>query len=86
MGVVEDVRQVIQDFVSPDQKATLVRVEIIDKKLDSVQSRLDAYDSTMQALRMQMDQILLALNIDRRLLKIEQEMQMQKDLKRSDTQ
>jgi len=35
MGVIEDVRKVIQDTVAPDLKALTVKVEELEKRIDS---------------------------------------------------
>ena len=45
MGVIEDVRKVIQDTVAPDLKALAVRVEELEKRMDerfqAVEKRFD---------------------------------------------
>jgi hypothetical protein len=41
MGIVGDVRAVIQDLVTPDLKWTVTKLEAVDKKLDAAISQVD---------------------------------------------
>jgi tetrahydromethanopterin S-methyltransferase subunit G len=52
MGVVEDVRQVVQDFVSPDIRAIEARLSALEKKVDENERRAEnRHAETMQAIR-----------------------------------
>lgn len=58
MGVVEDVRQVIQDFLAPEMRALTARIEALEVKMDSrfeaseakSQSRFEALNARMAAI------------------------------------
>ncbi len=79
MGAVEDTRKVIQDLIAPDLKAIAVRLEAVEAiaearhkellaRLETMESKIEA-SSTIQTARY--DAIMKALDIDKRLEKIE---------------
>jgi len=53
MSVIEDVRQVLQDFISPELKALTGKLENLEKRLDtferSVETRLTNQDKLAEA-------------------------------------
>ncbi len=79
MGVVEDVRKVLQDVVSPDLKALDARVAALEKRLDI---RLEALEERISGkidkLSDRVDSndasVMHALDIDRRMERIENQM------------
>ena len=40
-GVIGDVRSVIQDLLSPELKATIVRLETLDKEVSALHTQVD---------------------------------------------
>lgn len=49
MGMIEDVRTLIQDLVTPDLKAMKVRLDTVEQRLDDLESTLDANHATVMA-------------------------------------
>jgi hypothetical protein len=49
MGVVEDVRQVLQDFLAPELREIRVRLESMDKRLDSQDKRMELHEEAIRA-------------------------------------
>jgi tetrahydromethanopterin S-methyltransferase subunit G len=41
MGFIEEGRQLIQDFVAPEIRALEVRIDAIEKKIDSLEARME---------------------------------------------
>ena len=50
MGVVEDVRQVLQEFVAPELREIRGILSALDKRLDSQDKRLDSQDKRFDAI------------------------------------
>jgi phage shock protein A len=54
MSVVEDVRQVLQDFLAPELRALSAKIDAIDQKVSSLESRIDSQsdktDSRFQSM------------------------------------
>ncbi len=85
MGVIEDVRKVIQDLVTPDLKAMAARQDSSDEatrlKIDNVLDRIAALrefvEANNRALTAKIDSnhatVINALNIDKRLEALERE-------------
>lgn len=76
MSVIEDVRQIVQDFITPDLKALLVRVDALEKKIDSMDKRNEAnHQEQLAAIRALADFNSLALRVTR--IEAKQETQQQ---------
>jgi len=75
MGVVEDVRQVLQDFIAPELREIRGILTAIDKRLDGQDKRLDGieeanrirYESVVQRL----EQIQQSFAFDKRITDLE---------------
>ncbi len=68
MGAIEEIRQVMQDFLAPELREIRARLDSIDKRLDLVDTRFDlvdkrfdmaesGYDSRYQALVQRLDAV-----------------------------
>lgn len=79
MSVVEDVRKIIQDLVSPDLKAIAAKVDAMEAisvarhnellaRIEAVESKIET-SSTIHTARY--EAIMKALDIDKRLEKVE---------------
>lgn len=83
MGVVEDVRKVIQDLVTPDLRALTARMDALEQVTevrfqqlsDRVKALADLVDVSYRALNAKMEAnhatVMNALNIDKRLEALE---------------
>lgn len=68
MSVVEDVRQVLQDFVAPELRAVNTRLDAMDQRFDDMIAIMNArFDS----LSKDIGQVREMLDIDRRLTRLE---------------
>ncbi len=80
MGVIEDVRKVIQDLVAPELKSLAVKLDKIDSESklrdemtrDLLGARLDALSAKMDA---QYASIMNALDLNRRVESLERDKQ-----------
>jgi hypothetical protein len=80
MGVIEDVRKVIQDLVAPELKSLAVKLDKIDSESklrgeltrDVLSARIDALSAKMDA---QYASIMNALDLNRRLETLERDKQ-----------
>ena len=88
MSVVEDVRQVLQDFLAPELREIRARLDSMDKRLDTVESandvryqaivqRLDAVENAngvrYQAIVQRLEQIQQSFAFDKRISNLEAE-------------
>lgn len=84
MSVVDDVRQVLQDFLAPELREIRGRLDSIDKRLDSMDKRLDAQDKRIdtiesangvryQAIIQRLEQIQQSFAFDKRISALEAE-------------
>jgi predicted nucleic acid-binding Zn-ribbon protein len=88
MSVVEDVRQVFQDFLAPELRAISARLEALEKTMDArmetVEKTIGALEKTMdarfaaqntkiEAIDRKIDSLKESLDLDRRLSKLEAE-------------
>ncbi len=74
MGVIEDVRKVLQDVIAPDLKAIDARLNALDKKLDLTREVLTAQMNTMQAtLVAEIARLDRSADLERRIEKLETE-------------
>ena len=86
MGSVEDVRQIIQDFLAPELRALVARMDSLEKVMDArftaVDTKFVALDQKIQALdqkidaraditNAKLDHLIESLAVDRRLAKLE---------------
>jgi tetrahydromethanopterin S-methyltransferase subunit G len=59
MGLIEEGRQLIQDFVAPEIRALEVRIDAVEKKIDSLEARMekrfDAVDREFDSMDGKMD-------------------------------
>ena len=75
MGVLEDIRQAVQDFIAPEIRSIGVRLDALEKrfdkqevKIDTVMLRLESLTNTVTANH---SAVMVALDIDRRMLRLE---------------
>jgi len=68
MGVVEDVRQVLQDFLAPELRALTARIDALDKVMSA---RFEASDVKLESIRKDIQTLVKSLDIDRRLAALE---------------
>ncbi len=72
MSVVDDIRKLLQDVVTPDLKALDARLLALDKKIDLTRELLTAQMKTLETIVATNHASLThALDIDRRLERIE---------------
>jgi tetrahydromethanopterin S-methyltransferase subunit G len=79
MSVVEDVRQVLQDFIAPELRAVNTRLDAIESKFDTrftaIDQRFDDMRTIMKthfdSLGKDVAQVKEMLDIDRRLTRLE---------------
>jgi len=75
MSVVEDVRQMLQDFIAPELRAINARLDSIDRRFQSVDQRfediLTIMDTRFASLSKDVAQVKDMLDIDRRLTRLE---------------
>ena len=84
MSVVEEMRQVLQDFLAPELREIRARMDSIDKRLDSMDKRFDAQDKRIdtienangvryQAIIQRLEQIQQSFAFDKRISILEAE-------------
>lgn len=75
MGVVEETRQVIQDFLAPELREIRGVLSAIDKRLDSQDKRLDTIEDANRArhesLIQRLEQIQQSFAFDKRISNLE---------------
>ena len=82
MSVVEDVRQVMQDFLAPElrtitarldsiEKVMTARFESVDTKFAAMDTKFAAMDTKFDSLHKEIQGINDKLDLDRRLAKLE---------------
>lgn len=75
MSVVEDVRQVLQDFLAPELREIRARLDSIDKRLDGQDKRLDTVENAngvrYQAIVQRLEQIQQSFAFDKRISSLE---------------
>jgi hypothetical protein len=71
MSVVEDVRQVLQDFLAPELREIRTRLDTIDKRLDGQDKRIDTTETAngvrYQAIIQRLEQIQQSFAFDKRI-------------------
>ena len=77
MSVVEDVRQVLQDFLAPELREIRTRLDTIDKRLDGQDKRIDTTETAngvrYQAIIQRLEQIQQSFAFDKRISILEAE-------------
>jgi hypothetical protein len=68
MSVVEDIRQVLQDFIAPELRAITTRLDAIDQR---IQDQSVLINVRFESLAKDISQVKDLLEIDRRLTKLE---------------
>lgn len=68
MSVVEDVRQVLQDFLAPELRAVAVRIDALEKVMNA---RFEANDVRLESIQKEIQTLVKSLDIDRRLAALE---------------
>lgn len=68
MSVVEDVRQVLQDFLAPELRAVAVRIDALEKVMNA---RFEANDVKLESIQKEIQTLTKSLDIDRRLAALE---------------
>jgi len=63
MGVVEDVRQVLQDFLTSELRALTARIDALDKVMSA---RSEATDVKLESIQKDIQTLVKSLDIDRR--------------------
>lgn len=75
MGVIEDTRKVLQDFLAPELRAIATRLDALEKRFDGLEKQVEAvdrraekrHDEVMAAIR----QVLDLTSIQQRLARLE---------------
>lgn len=88
MSVVDDVRKLLQDLVAPELRALGVRMDNIERRIDSVEKQIAELrgelraqvDSLRAEIRGGVEHVIAQLNLDQRLGKLEEENQRRKQL------
>lgn len=79
MSAIEDIRQVLQDFIAPELRAITTRLDAIEQqfrlRLDAVDQRFDGLialtNARFESISREIAQVRDLLEIDRRLTKLE---------------
>lgn len=77
MSVVEDVRQVLQDFLAPEMREIRTRLDSVDKRLEMQDKRLDTIEDAnrarFEAIVQRLEQIQQSFAFDKRISNLEAE-------------
>jgi hypothetical protein len=77
MGVLEDVRPVLQDFLAPELREIRGILSAIDKRLDSHDKRFDAIEEVnrvrFEAIVQRIEQIRQSFAFDKRISSLEED-------------
>jgi len=77
MGVVEEVRQVLQDFLAPEMREIRTRLDSVDKRLEMQDKRLDTIEDSnrvrFEAIVQRLEQIQQSFAFDKRISNLEAE-------------
>ena len=77
MGVIEDLRQVLQDFLAPELREIHGQFSSVQEQFSSIRSRLDAMEEVSrirhESTNQRLDQILQYFAFDKRLSDLEAE-------------
>jgi tetrahydromethanopterin S-methyltransferase subunit G len=77
MGMVEEVRQVLQDFLAPELREIRTRLDSVDKRLETQDKRLDTIEEAnrvrFEAIVQRLEQIQQSFAFDKRISSLEAE-------------
>jgi tetrahydromethanopterin S-methyltransferase subunit G len=77
MGMVEEVRQVLQDFLAPELREIRTRLDSVDKRLETQDKRLDTIEDAnrvrFEAIVQRLEQIQQSFAFDKRISSLEAE-------------
>jgi len=79
MSVIEDVRQIVQDFLAPELRAIAVQMEALNRRMDNLESNIGIQFSAakteaasrQEVVLLQIEHIKNLLDVDKRLLRLE---------------
>jgi translation elongation factor EF-Ts len=79
MSVIEDVRQVVQDFLAPELRAIAVQIESTNKRMDNLKANIALQfaaarteaSSRQEVVLSQIEHVRALLDVDKRLLRLE---------------
>jgi hypothetical protein len=79
MSVIEDVRQVVQDFLAPELRAIAVQMEALNRRMDNLETNLGIQFSAakteaasrQEVVLLQIEHIKNLFDVDKRLLRLE---------------
>jgi hypothetical protein len=86
MGVVEDSRKIIQDFLAPELRAVGVRLDAVEKQLASLETSINRQFASLESgfnrqlssletnMNRQFQDLRTAFEFDKRLSRIEEEL------------
>lgn len=79
MSVIEDVRQVVQDFLAPELRAIAVQIDAFNKRMDNLEANIAIQfaaakteaSSRHEVVLLQIEHVRALLDVDKRLLRLE---------------
>ena len=79
MSVIEDVRQVVQDFLAPELRAIAVQIESLNKRMDNLEANIGIQfaaakteaSSRQEVVLLQIEHVKALLDVDKRLMRLE---------------
>jgi tetrahydromethanopterin S-methyltransferase subunit G len=82
MSAIDDIRQVLQDFLAPELRAIATRLDAIDRRFEAVDqrfadlttvmnARFDSVNTRLDSLSKEIGQVKDLLDFDRRLTRLE---------------
>ena len=79
MSVIEDVRQIVQDFLAPELRAITVQMESLNKRMDGLESTMNIQFSAakteaasrQEVVLLQIEHVKNLLDVDKRLMPLE---------------
>jgi hypothetical protein len=74
MGVVEDVRKLLQDLVTPEMRALAVKVDALDDKVETFRKDVnDKFDNLRAEMNRRFDYLETSFRLDERVSTLEEE-------------
>jgi hypothetical protein len=88
MSVVDDLRKLLQDMIAPELRALSVKIDHLDRRVDSIEKQIAELRGEMRAqtdslraeMRTGVEYLATHLRLDQRLGRLEEENQRKKDL------
>jgi hypothetical protein len=79
MSVIEDVRQIVQDFLAPELRAVAVQMDALNRRMDNLESNINIQFSAakteaasrQEVVLLQLEHVKNLLDVDKRLLRLE---------------